>query len=141
MIKQKSCGAIISLKDKEIKYLILQYGLSHWDFPRGLIENDETEQEAALREVEEETGLKNVKIIPGFKEKINFFFREKGELIMKEAIYFLVQSKTKDVKLSYEHLNYSWLNYDDALEKLTFKKSKEILKKANNFLNSSLINY
>ena len=141
MIKQKSCGAVVFIKNKEIKYLILQYGLGHWDFPRGLIEENETEKEAALREIKEEAELNNTTFISGFKEKLNIFFREKGELIVKEIIYFLVRSNNDKVKLSYEHLNFSWLNYEDALEKLTFKKSKEILKKANNYLNSSLLNY
>ncbi|MEK6907036.1 MAG: NUDIX domain-containing protein [Nanoarchaeota archaeon] len=140
MIKQKSSGAVVFIKDKEIKYLILQYGLGHWDFSRGLVEKDETEEEAALREIKEETNL-NVKIISGFKEKTNFFFREKGELISKEVVYFLAKTNNEKVKLSFEHLNYSWLNYNEALEKLTFKNVKEVLKKANNFLNNSLINY
>src|SRR3989344_6593616 len=131
MIKQKSCGAVVFIKDKEIKYLILQYGLGHWDFPRGLIEENETEQATALREIKEEVGLNNIEVISGFKEKLNIFFREKGELIIKEIIYFLVKSNDDKVKLSYEHTNHEFLNYKNASEKLTFKKSKEVLKKAN----------
>ena len=129
MIKQKSCGAVVFIKDKEIKYLLLQYGLGHWDFPRGLIKDNETEEEAALREIKEEIGLNNIKIIPGFEEKLNIFFREKGELIVKEVIYFLVQCNNDTIKLSYEHLAYRWLNYEEALKQLNFKKSKEVLKK------------
>jgi len=46
----------------------------------------------------------------------------------------LAETKTKDVKVSFEHLGYEWLTYQEALKKLTFKNAKEILKKANDYL-------
>lgn len=121
--------------------MLLQYGLGHWDFPRGLIEKNESEEETALREINEETGIKNIKIISGFKERFEIFFRNKDELTIKEVIYFLAQSNDDKIKLSYEHTDFKWLNYREALEKLTFKKSKEVLKKANNYLSNSLLNF
>lgn len=138
MKREKSCGAIVFKKNKTIKYLILYKKASKhyseaWDFPKGNVEKDESEEEAAKREVKEEAGI-NVRIIPGFKEKIKFFYRNKGNLIYKEVIFFLAGAKKSEVKLSFEHDDYKWLTYKEALKFLTFKNSKEILKKANNFL-------
>ena len=132
----KSCGAVIFFKGKKIEFLVLQYGLGHWDFPRGLMEKDEDEQETALREIKEETEITDIKLNEKFKERTHFFFKNKTNLVKKEVIYFLAKTKSKDVKISSEHLDYKWLNYEDALKQLTFKNTKEVLKKADKFLKS-----
>jgi len=137
-MKEKSCGAVIFREIKERKYLLLHYPHEHWDFPKGNIEKGEKEEETVAREVEEETGIKKIKFIRGFKEKISYFYRSKGNLISKEVIFFLVETKEKDVKISFEHKGFEWLNYEDALKRLTFKNAKEILKKSESYLNSSL---
>lgn len=132
---EKSAGAIIFRKeDKKIYYLLLYYEIGHWGVAKGHIEKGETLENTARREIEEETGIKDIKFIEGFKEWIKYFFKLKGENIMKIATFLLAETKTKEIKLSFEHKDYAWLEYEEALEKLTFKNSKEILKKANNFL-------
>lgn len=132
---EKSAGAIVFRRENDkIKYLLIQYGWGHWEFPRGLIEKGENLEETARREIKEEAGIKDIEFIPGFKEWIKFFFKLKGKNIMKIATFLLAETKTKEVKLSHEHKNYAWLECKEALEKLTFKNSKEILKKANGFL-------
>ncbi len=144
MKKIKSAGAVIFRKEKgEIKYLLICYGTKEkfwWDFPRGGIEKGETEIQTAKREIFEETGIKDLEFIPGFRESYRYFFRgykpkEKNQLIFKENTIFLAKTKSKKIKLSFEHHDFAWLPYKKALEKLTFKNSKEILKKANQFLN------
>ena len=117
-----------------IKYLLIQYEAGHWGFPRGLIEKGEKMEETAYREIEEEVGIKDIEFIQGFKEWVKFFYKFKGKNIMKIATFFLAETQTKEIKLSFEHKNYVWLEYGDALKKLNFKNSKEILKKANDFL-------
>ncbi len=132
---EKSAGAIVfRRKNNKIKYLLIQYGWGHWEFPRGLIERGESLEETARREIKEEVGIKDIEFIPGFKEWFKFFFKLKGKNIMKIATFLLAETKTKEVKLSHEHKDYVWLEYEKALEKLTFKNSKEVLKKANDFL-------
>lgn len=131
---EKSAGAVVFRRENsKIKYLLIQYAWGHWEFPRGLIEKGETLEETARREIEEEVGIKDIKFISGFKEWIKFFFKLKGKTIMKIATFLLAETKAKKVKLSFEHKDYAWLEYDEALEKLTFENSKEILKKANSF--------
>ncbi len=134
MPKEVSAGAIIFRRDDGIRYLLLHYEEGHWDFAKGHIEDGEHEEVTVRREVEEETGIKEVQFIEGFKEKISYFFKADGKTIYKEVFFYLCETKEKDVKISFEHVNYEWLDYEEALERLTFKNAKEILKKANKFL-------
>tara|TARA_Y100000294_G_scaffold176772_1_gene200155 strand:+ start:3840 stop:4247 length:408 start_codon:yes stop_codon:yes gene_type:complete len=134
MKKERSAGAIVFRKDKEIKYLLLHYEEGHWDFPKGHIEENETAIEALKREVEEETGIKDIEILESFKEHIHYFFRFKKELISKNVVFYLAKTKTKQIKLSSEHIGFKWLPYDKAVEKSTFKNAKNILENANKFL-------
>ena len=131
---EKSAGAVIFRRNKEIKYLLIQYGWGHWEFPRGLMEKGESLEETARREIKEEVGIEDIKFISGFKEWTKFFFKLKGKNIMKIATFLLSETKTKEIKLSYEHKDYAWLNYEEALNRLTFDNAKEILKKANSFI-------
>lgn len=91
-------------------------------------------EETAKREIFEETGIKDVQFIDGFKEWIKYFFRVEGKNIFKVVTFFLAETKEEEVKISLEHTDYKWLPYDEALEQLTFKNAKDILKKANDFL-------
>ena len=134
MKKEKSAGAIVFRKDKEPIYLLLHYEAKHWDFPKGNIEAGETDIDTVKREIEEETGIKDIEIVNGFKEKIQYYFKFKGDLINKTVIFYIAKTSTKQVKLSFEHIGFEWLPYSEAIEKLTFKNAKEVLEKANKFL-------
>ena len=132
---ERSAGAVIFRKEKgRIHYLLLHYQSGHWDFPKGNIEKGEKLAETVKRETKEETGLGDIKFIPGFKEWIKYFFKWDGKNIMKFVTFYLVETETKDVKISGEHVGFKWLPFREALEQLTFKNAKTILQKANNFL-------
>ena len=138
MIKEKSAGAVVFRKDNEIKYLLLYrkaklHYKESWDFPKGKIE-EEDEKETIKREILEETGINDVRIIPSFKEKISYFYKKESKLISKEVVYYLVETKEEKVNISYEHDGYKWANYNEAIKLLTFDNAKNILKKADNFL-------
>jgi len=132
---EKSAGAVIFRRENsKVKYLLIKYEWGHWEFPRGAIEKGESLEETAKREIKEETGIKVESFIPGFKEWIKFFFKLKGKNIMKIATFLLAETKEKKIKLSHEHKDFAWLEYDKAIERLTFDNSKEVLEKANKFL-------
>ena len=132
---EKSAGAVIFRRqNKKIYYLLLHYQAGHWDFPKGNIEKKEKPEETARREIFEETGIKDIEFVPGFKETIKYFYKLKGKNIFKIVTFFLAETKTKKVKISWEHLNFKWLPYKEALEQITFKNTKEILQKANDLL-------
>ena len=136
---EKSAGAVIFRRDNgEVCYLLLHYPVSHWDFPKGNIEKGERLAETIRREVKEETGIGDIEFISGFKEWIKYFFKIKDKNIFKIVTFFLAETKEKEVKISWEHEGYKWLPYKEAIEQLTFKNAKEILKKANEFLRKNL---
>lgn len=153
MPKEKSAGVVVfRIENGRAHYLLLQHQStrtkkrqgSHWDFPKGHVEVGETEEEAAKRETEEETGISNIKILNGFKEVIKYYFKARynvlkkekksGSWIFKTVVFFLAETEQKEVSISFEHIGYAWLEYDKAIKKATYKNAKEILKKANQFL-------
>ena len=146
---EKSAGAVVFFwaPGGKIEYLLLEHRAGHWKFPKGLIEKGEKLEVTAKRECCEETGLGELELVFGFKETERYFFKVKydyqvkergykiGQTLLKFVTYFLAESKSKDVKLSFEHENYGWFDYESATGKLKkSKSSQEILKKADEFL-------
>ena len=112
MPKEKSCGAVVFRKQKEgVKYLLLHYTAGHWDFPKGHQEKNEKEEQTALREVKEETGIDDVELLDGFRETINYYYKIKNETVFKEVIFFLGLARTDKVDISKEHIGYAWVSY------------------------------
>ncbi len=133
---EKSCGLVVFRKENgENLFLVLKYPGGHYDFPKGHVEiEDDDEKATALRELEEETGIKNLKFIEGYREEISYIYNRKNKLSNKHVIFFLGETDEETVKISHEHLHYYWLPYDDALQKLTFDNAKSLLKKAESLL-------
>lgn len=138
MIHETSAGVVIfrQLKDKR-EYLLLHYPGGHFDFPKGHIEQGESEHEAAYRELQEETSIKKIVWIEGFRHVIHYNYHRGAQLMSKDVIFFLVRTTQKKVVISHEHKGSLWLPYGEALEKITFQTAKDILKKAENFLKKS----
>ena len=136
MPNEKSCGAVLfrRYKDKSVKYLLLHYEAGHWDFPKGNQEKNETDMETAAREIKEETGIVYLKFLDGFTYKVKYFYKKGNETVYKEVVFYIAQSHPAEVKLSFEHIGYVWMGYENAHKKLTYKTSKELLEKANNFI-------
>jgi 8-oxo-dGTP pyrophosphatase MutT (NUDIX family) len=135
MSLEHSAGAIIFRKKEGKKfYLLLHYKSGHWEFPKGHIEKGEKETKTAERETKEETGIKDMVFIKGFKELIKYFFKVKKRTILKTVVFYLAETKTEKIKLSKEHIGFKWLDYGKAKKQLTFKNAQKILEKANNLL-------
>jgi len=138
---ERSAGAIVFYRAehaKNIEYLLLynvgKTGRGYWGFPKGHIEENESELDAARREIFEETGIGELEFIPGFKEKERFVFRQDGILIHKQVIFFLAQAKTNAIQLSVEHQDFIWLPFEKAVEQATFPSAKQMIQKAHEFL-------
>ncbi|MBW3010754.1 NUDIX domain-containing protein [Candidatus Woesearchaeota archaeon] len=133
---ERSAGAIIFRIEKGIrKYLLLHYSVGHWEYVKGHIEKGEATETTIRRETVEETGIKDLKFITDFKETVQWYFKHEDKLIKKYVVFYLAETKIKEIKLlSHEHIGYAWLPYEKALEKVTFKSTKDILKKAEKFL-------
>lgn len=121
--------------DNEISYLILKRKLHWigWEFPKSGIEPKESLMNCVKRELKEETGLKPLEIkklnISG-KYNYNKEFKDrpriKGQTF--EGVYAVKTKFNKKIKLSYEHSNFKWLNFEKAYELLTWKNQKQVLK-------------
>ena len=154
MPQEFSSGVVVFIKEAgKTLYLLLHYEAGHWDFVKGNVEKGESEEQTARRECEEEAGIVDLKFLPDFSEKIEYFYKREGtavsakkadtaplapkgskrETIHKQVVFLLAETKTKEVKISWEHIEFEWLPYGKALERLTYKNAKEVLEKAHAF--------
>lgn len=136
MPSEKSCGAVIFKQDTERRYLLLHYEGGHWDFVKGHVEGKETEKETVLRETQEEVSITDLSFVEGFRHRINYYYRRAGRTVLKEVIFYLLESKTDTVRLSREHVGFDWLPYDKAYARLTYKNAKDTIEKAREYLNN-----
>ncbi|AIC15969.1 bis(5'-nucleosyl)-tetraphosphatase [Nitrososphaera viennensis] len=137
MVDERSAGAVVVFMPSDSgkpEYLLLHYTAGHWDFPKGNIEAGETEKEAAAREIREETGIADVEFVEGFRQIISYRYRKARRLVDKEVVLFLVRTKTRDVKISHEHIGFAWKNYDDAIKQLTYRNARNLLEAAMQFM-------
>lgn len=93
--------------------------------------------QAAIRELEEETGIKEIKIIDGFEHKLEYFFRRKGKTVHKTVTFYLGEVPDNKITISFEHQGFLWLDYDQAIRQITFENARLILKNAEQFLNQT----
>jgi len=139
MIEETSSGVVLFRKENEkILFLLLHYPSGHWDFVKGKMESGESPLVTAIRETKEETGIIDVKFLDYFEEWIQYNFQFKGELVQKKVVFFLGETKIKDIKISHEHLNYTWMDYSTAMEKITFDNAKTVLSKSYALLSKTL---
>ena len=108
-------------------------GGGHWDFPKGHIDEGESEIQTALRELEEETGIAHTNVIAGFRDTITYTFSGGQEQIGKEVVVFLATTKENKVTLSHEHIDYSWLDFGSAFSRLTYDNARQVLRNAIEF--------
>jgi 8-oxo-dGTP pyrophosphatase MutT (NUDIX family) len=135
MVIEKSAGAVVFHRNDQSEYLLLLSNF--WGFPKGHIETGESEEDAALREIREETGL-DVNLIDGFRAVDEYWYQHKGQRVKKQAVFFLGEAKDRESKLSWEHEEIAWLSYEAALQRLKYKNLREILTEAHGFLQKQM---
>jgi len=139
MIEETSAGIVLFRRDTSKKiFLLLHYPSGHWDFVKGKMEKGESTHQTAIRETEEETGITDITFLENFEEWIEYNFQYQGELVNKKVVFFLAETKTEDVKISHEHQNYAWMDYNTSMEKITFDNAKTVLTKAQTLLSNTL---
>ncbi|MEJ2261503.1 MAG: bis(5'-nucleosyl)-tetraphosphatase [Nitrosopumilaceae archaeon] len=139
MIEETSAGIVLFRRENDkILFLLLHYPSGHWDFVKGKMEKGETPHETAIRETKEETGITDVAFLDNFEEWIQYNFQFEGELVNKKVVFFLAETKSKDVEISHEHLDYTWMDYVTAMEKTTFDNAKTVLSKSYALLSKTL---
>ncbi len=139
MIEETSAGIVLFRKeDSKNLFLLLHYPSGHWDFVKGKMEKGESTHETAIRETKEETGITDVNFLDDFEEWIEYNFQYQKELVHKKVVFFLAETTTKEVNISHEHLDYTWMDYNTAMEKTTFDNAKTVLTKAQMLLSKTV---
>lgn len=108
-----------------------------WTFPKGHIEKGEKAPEAALREVEEETGYR-CEILKPF-DKVQYWFKKDNQLIKKNVTWFLMKPlKKTGLPDPDEILDTRWVSLEEAAELVKYKSDKQILSKLKKFMVSEV---
>ena len=134
---EKSCGVVLF---NEQKVLLLQYATGqkegdwdlqgHWDFSKGHVDKGETEIETAIRELEEETGIKKIILLNNFRKTINYTLKKEDRKIAKEVVFFIATTVETEIHLSHEHVGYGWFDFTSGLKQLTYDNARSVLKEA-----------
>lgn len=131
---EKSCGAICYTYDEtgapRVLVICHRYG-GHWAFPKGHVEAGESEEQTAVREVREETGVQ-VCVRPGYRE-VTTYSPAKG--VTKDVVFFVARITGGTLCAQPEEVRtVCLLSLDDALRRLTYAADRELLEKAKNMI-------
>jgi 8-oxo-dGTP pyrophosphatase MutT (NUDIX family) len=124
MKQEKSCGCII-IEDKKV--LLIKQCNNTWGFPKGHVEDEETEIETAIREVKEETNL-DVSVNVSKRYTMEYV-TDKGN--DKEVVLFMAKRINGKIKPQESEISdIAWVSFDKALELISYENTKEVFKKA-----------
>ena len=135
MEHEKSCGAVVFTRTEGgIRYLMVRSVWGNWGFPKGHVEEGETEEETALREIYEETNLR-VTLLEGFRETDEYLLRRK-ENAGKQVVYFCGEYPPDGqvrVQAS-EIMSAEAVPLEKGLRLLRYESARKILRKADEFI-------
>lgn len=124
MIYEKSCGAVIFRRNKDdVEFLVIQHrNQKHFSFPKGHQEKNETDEQTALREIKEETGLN---VVLHTEYHVTTTYQPKPNTI-KDVVFYLAETKDHQVTLQEEEvMSFAWLSRLDVLNRLTYQSDKD----------------
>ena len=99
--------------------------------PKDTWKKNETQWQAAVRELAEETGITDVQRVADFCRRMEYrFVSSRKGTVHKRVTYFIGRTQAKDVTVSEEHVGFAWLEFDQAIARLTFDSAREILRHA-----------
>ena len=134
-VQAVSAGAILFRDTRgRREYLLLKSRPGDWEFPKGGVEGKEELQQTAIREVKEEAGIKEFRLVDGFREDYDYVFEANGNTIHKTVHLFIARSFEASAELSTEHRDLQWRDYEQALNTITQDGPRNILKKAHEYL-------
>ena len=125
---EKSCGAIVYRKyHGNIEILLVKHiNSGHWSFPKGHVEDGESEIETAIREVYEETGIEII-IDPTFRETVTYSPRKEAQ---KTVVYFTAKAKKYAFNPQAEEISdIKWVDIGHCSKVLTYDNDKAIIVK------------
>ena len=131
--EEKSCGAVIwREEDGRRQYLLARHNGGHWSFPKGHVENSETEEETAIREIREETGL-DASIDTAFRHQVTYSPKPG---VIKDVIFFIAVITGGAERAQKEEISQlGWFSFQEAADRITYATDEEILLAAEAYLN------
>ncbi len=135
MIKEKSCGAVVyKPEDGAYLFLLERMKLGHISIPKGHVEEDESEEETALREIKEETNL-DVVLDAGFRRVVSY---SPYPGCVKDVVFFVAKAKehAEPRPQECEVTGLLWAPYPEAKTLLTYDSDRQVLEDAYNYLNA-----
>ncbi len=131
IVREPTSGGIVFrlTKDKkDIQILLIQDSKGRWTIPKGHIEPGETAKMTARREIEEETGLKNVSILT-WLGKIHFKYRRAEKLVLMTTQIYLVQSlDEREMPMGEKWMKgIKWFTFSDALDVIEYEDIEKLM--------------
>lgn len=131
VVREPTSGGIVfrrEPKTREIQILLIQDAKNRWTIPKGHIEEGESARETAEREIQEETGLKTMRVL-GWLGKINFRYRRGNSLVLMTTEIFLVEAVGGTDKLKPEDWmnGIKWFSAAQALDKIEYEDIGKII--------------
>ena len=132
-------GVVFRMEDGRPMFLLIRDSYRNWGFPKGHVEENEAPERAALREVEEETGLTALSL-RGEIETIDWYFRFRGRLVHKVCHFYLIQSESAATSPQREEgiTACRWLPLEEALELISYANARDVLKRAVTMIDSTV---
>ena len=132
-----SGGAVISVRNGAAHVaMIATRGKTRWGLPKGAVAQGETSEAAALREVQEETGLEAEIVKP--LDTIEYFFRASGVLIHKKVDFYLMVHRGGELKPQLSEVDdVEWVELSEAIQRASFASEKKLLEGAQRELEPS----
>ena len=134
-VEATSAGAILFRNTRgRREYLLLKSRPGDWEFPKGGVEGNEELQQTAIREVTEEAGIEEFRLIDGFREDYDYVFEANGDRIHKTVHLFIAKSFEASAEISSEHRDLQWRDYEQAINTITQDGPRDILRDARGYL-------